>query len=417
MRAHRTTGTARTARGSGFFKDPVLARYRASGGQFLAEVGGPASVSRASAEYTWDGASSVGNNVLAVTSSGAQIWGSVANKGIRSQEFASWNHSFGINTTGMSDTAVAPDGTTTADSLVEDGTNAEHAVGIYWSSTVATYTMSVYAKPMTPATRTWIAMAMDYSSYYYFDLVNGVMASGAGTDGNLTGKSITAVGGGWYRCSITRVMPAGTAWATILLAVPSPNKTSYQGDNASGVYLWGAQIELGAVPGPYVATAGSVPVTKPASVVTVPNTMSPASWAVAVTTRVPNWGTRLPLWSMGTRNAANSAELITDVSGSNYVSFKVFGYDGYDQEATYTHAFIENSTHKIVAWFEAGTLRLYVDGTLVTTETPSGEGSSGLMDVMPATINLGKFTVTGTDYYLNGWASEFTLASTYSPSI
>lgn len=132
---------------------------------------------------------------------------------------------------------VAPDGNTTADKLVEDTTvTNSHIISQTYTSTIgAAYTWSVYAKA---GERTRFRFSADGAvASAYFDLSNGTVVSGAGT--------ISSVGNGWYRCSIS-VASAGNASSTMYVwLVDSGTNTSYTGDGTSGIYLWGAQFEAG----------------------------------------------------------------------------------------------------------------------------------------------------------------------------
>lgn len=86
-----------------------------------------------------------------------------------------------------------------------------------------------------------------------FNLVTGT--AGAVTYiGTTTGASaaIQNAGNGWYRCSITGVIDGSTTAVRCDLPIP----------NSSNCYVWGAQLEVGTTPSPYVATA-DVPVLAP----------------------------------------------------------------------------------------------------------------------------------------------------------
>jgi hypothetical protein len=136
---------------------------------------------------------------------------------------------------------TAPDGTTTADTLVEDTTATNSH--LTFNSTILTvsnataYTYSIYAKP---AGRTWLFLAPSFSSASaYFDVQNGAL----GTVANGT-ASIVAVGNGWYRCSLAFTSTSTSGYVFTQLA--SANGTvNYTGDGTSGLFLWGAQLEVG----------------------------------------------------------------------------------------------------------------------------------------------------------------------------
>jgi hypothetical protein len=162
-------------------------------------------------------------------------------------------------------TTTAPNGTATADKLVEDSTaSSTHFVQqapTFVSGT--TYTYSVYAKA---AERTQLriqgANQATWPGDVRFDLSNGTIASTtAGT------AAIQAAGNGWYRCSITAT--SGQSFATnIVHYLVSGTAISYTGDGTSGIFLWGAQLETGAFPTSYIPTTTAA-VTRSADVASI----------------------------------------------------------------------------------------------------------------------------------------------------
>ena len=141
---------------------------------------------------------------------------------------------------------VAPDGTTTADLLAEDAT-ASNTHGLSRTVTVVsgeTYTFSVYLKA---GTRSWVAL--DIGGGVYFDASTG--AFGTTASGYTT--SATPAGNGWYRVAITRAASSTSIFPTIELAT-ADNAKSYTGDGTSGIFIWGAQLNLGPAPTAYVPT-------------------------------------------------------------------------------------------------------------------------------------------------------------------
>lgn len=87
-----------------------------------------------------------------------------------------------------------------------------------------------------------------------FDLTNGTLVtSSAGGSWSGLATAITAVGGGWYRISVTGTRGAGTLTTPYVIMVQSGSTTVYTGDGQSGVYVWGAQLNSATIQ-PYQRT-------------------------------------------------------------------------------------------------------------------------------------------------------------------
>lgn len=147
-----------------------------------------------------------------------------------------------------SNAAVAPDGTSTADKLVEDTANSLHNVqgGPTVISGVA-YTGSVYLKA---AERTSVTVRTGGGglpdSGAIINLSSGVISSQFGSP---TSVSISSAGNGWYQVSIVNTSASsasGRIYVALNASTPaSPNGQTYTGDGTSGIYIWGAQLEVG----------------------------------------------------------------------------------------------------------------------------------------------------------------------------
>lgn len=197
------------------------------------------------------------------------------NLALRSEAFdnASWTKT---ETTVTADQAVAPDGLSTADLVVPSTNSTAHAVGQAITHTVASYSFSVFVKS-AGYSKVGLRENTTIGAYASFNL------SGAGSviSSTAASSSIQLVGNGWYRVSITYTgsVAAETMRVYVLDAAYTSgviNSYNYVGDGTSGIYLWGAQDELGSFASSYIPTT-TASVTRAADLVTLAGTLFPLS--------------------------------------------------------------------------------------------------------------------------------------------
>ncbi len=229
-------------------------------------------VTRASDGYaeTSDGTLvNFGSNVLRRTDKGVLAEGARTNLLLRSQDFnnGTWVKTDAVAATGA---AVSPDGTITANSITENAANSSHQLWQRPSITNGTvYALSFFAKSNG---RNRIVVQQFNSSAAYvganFDLLNGTVVA---TNGASAVASIVALANGWYRCVLVGTADAtATSYMDLSLAQDTHTGTfseTYTGDGTSGIFLWGAQLEVGAFASSYIPTVAST-VTRAADEVT-----------------------------------------------------------------------------------------------------------------------------------------------------
>jgi len=141
----------------------------------------------------------------------------------------------------QADSAIAPDGTLTADKFIEDTsiTNT-HSIGSNVTPTLIPYVLSTFAKK---GERNWIVLRLGAVNTF-FNLDSGTFVASTNP------AAITDVGNGWYRCSVRS--SAGTQGSFQLSA--DGITSSYTGDGTSGIFIWGAQLERSSTVRTYIPT-------------------------------------------------------------------------------------------------------------------------------------------------------------------
>lgn len=194
----------------------------------------------------------VGQSYTGDGSSGMHLWGFQLEQAptliTDAEDFTT-----GWTVTGATITAnqiEAPDGNTTADLMKEDSSNGAHrlikSVSVEGNQP---YTFSVFVKAATFSGNRMLSLIHAGAGIYDFTQTNYDLDNGTISGSFHESATINDVGNGWFRLTATETTKgAGSAEFRLLFNLSS---NSYQGDNASGVYLWGLQIEKGASATPY----------------------------------------------------------------------------------------------------------------------------------------------------------------------
>jgi len=215
---------------------------------------------------------------------------------------------------------TAPDGTVSADKLVEDSSSL---AGKYVSQSISVssgtqYTISLYAK-QSERSLLALSFAGGPNAVATFNLSNGTVEDSSDTD--LDAFSIQSVGDGWYRCTLTTTSTiTGSINFRGEVATSAATGTfppAYTGDGTSGIYIWGAQIEAGSYPTSYIPTTSST-VTRSADVYSSATTTRSADAASMTGTNFSEWYRQdegsLYVEAGYIKAVANKSQLITDIS-------------------------------------------------------------------------------------------------------
>jgi len=266
------------------------------------------------------------------------------------------------NSTVTANTTTSPDGNLTADKLIEDATNNQHRIDKTTTSAIGTNTFSVFAKK---SERDSIRLRVGTSGAY-FDLTNGTASGAVGVT-----TSMENYGNGWYKCAIVRVSTVATETVRINLAIGT--NTDYTGDGTSGLFIWGAQLELGSNATSYIPTTTAT-VTRNADVISktgVSSLIGQTEGTLYAEVDITNVGTRTIFaldigattnYITGTTNATNAVRLAVSSAGS--------------ATQLITTSTLAIGFYKIAFAYKSGEYAIYINGvsagTSLSTTFPIG---------------------------------------------
>ncbi len=307
-----------------------------------------------------------------------------------SEEFnnAYWNK---LETTVTENTTNSPSGILNADSLIESTSNGRHMIYKAFTSVIGTsYTLSVFCKQNTRRyaninLKTTTTASPRFSAL--FDLQTGTNVSTSSV-GSPTGTSFSIVpyANGWYKISITmnaaststelEISASNTSTPTL-----SEGSPSYLGDGTSGIYLWGAQLEVGAYPTSYIPTVASS-VTRNADVISKTGISSLIGQTEGTVF--------LNVKALANDNTTRQIS-ISDNSFNNYVRFSFAAVTNFataslistgTTQASNDFSLNQTNTNKIAIKYNTNLFEIYVNGVLIhqdlSVNTFSGSTLSSL---------------------------------------
>jgi hypothetical protein len=297
---------------------------------------------------------------------------------------AAWNVSPWAATSGSQGATVSgnvtasPDGTTNADKLIEAAVTGNHfCLQTLTLTSGTTYTASFFVKA---SERTRGRLRTSGSGVYWdmdFNLTSGTVTNG-------TNPFIQNFGNGWYRIGATFTANQASNNFILFLYDASGN-VSYTGDGTSGLFVFGAQVEVGSVATSYIPTTAAA-VTRNAEVITLSGAVSGCIgqtegtiYAEVVNTLVASYA---EAYVYRVFADANNEIWARKEGGGNTYSFR---WRANSQNTTFLNVAVPNGVNKIAFGYKSGDTALFLNGSQVATTNTDVRAFS----VNPTTIALG----------------------------
>jgi len=178
-----------------------------------------------------------------------------------SQDFTNWNKNVAPNDyTVSADSTAAPDGSTTADLIIKGTTAGTSSIcyKLFTGAINTAYCGSIYVKA---GGYSKVKVKFGGTAFNNIDTGGTFDLAGVGTVNSIINGStvtITSVGNGWYRITVTATSDAdGGNYVFSITPLDATYNEVFAGNGTSGIYLWGAQVELGSAATAYVATGAT----------------------------------------------------------------------------------------------------------------------------------------------------------------
>ena len=355
------------------YSGPTPSFSRASTGTYFNSSGvlTSATINAARFNYAYNGTTWVSKGLL--------IEEQRTNTCLRSQDLtATWSANRGSIT---SNTTTAPDGTLTADRFVENTATGVHGP-VQFDIVTTSGAASTASGFFKAGSRSVIVVRFqDNATGLHgvgaeFNLSNGTISVAALTIGGFSSPSasITDVGNGWYRCSVTGTvnttlcsLRVEACTATGALSSGSFTGSSYTGDGSSYFDSWGYQMEAGSFPTSYIPTTTAA-VTRSADVCQITGLDFSGFWnategSIAAEIDSPASGTR-PI-SSADDNTANKSMILFTSGADPKFSVTDGGVSQADIDAGSISA---NTNFKLSTAFKANDFSASVGGSAAVTD-------------------------------------------------
>ncbi len=321
-----------------------------------------------------------------------------------------------LNVTVTGNSVAAPNESTTADTIFETVTNGEHFTDRNLTPTTNTqYVFSSYVKYLN---RRYFGLRVVYinasqDTLVRFDLLNGVYHSTVGTAA--TAYSITSVGSGWYRISVTYTTPATNPAATLVFRHQLLNDSlaaTYAGNTSVGTYVWGSQLESNGILGAYVATTASAQ----ALANSIGTDRSLGSTVFGYNSWIPN---NISLTAGVTYDAMIDSPTLTSATVANYPTLNPLAMLSGTTSATFSNGNLQVTSVSTGDSVIPSTMSMTGSGKYYaefTAGTASIYGDVGIINITHPTSTAIGDTATSYNYRSNGNKNNNSTQTAYGAS-
>jgi hypothetical protein len=300
-----------------------------------------------------------------------------------SEYFAGWDNST-YPITIASNQIASPSGNINASLLTPNSGSSRHAIKETISCSATTYTLSAFYKK---ANAQYVVLSDGGDTSWHIvtaDLENGTITD----ETNATG-TIESYKNDWYRVTCTFTRTNASTIQAFLGASPTDSNSGLPSFNDTSLttYAYGAQCELGSYPSSYIPNHGeSGGVTRAADScsVTGASDVMPTSYPFTLYAEMDvkaigdEWGISF------LNDAANNNYFVIGVNFQN--KYGMISRPSGSSSFIYSNVNATEGTHKICGVFTSSELKLYVDGTLLDTETNAQSFNSSIDDILIGTL-------------------------------